>query len=86
MTYLCQSTYIEKLQTRQLEGENGLSFFIAMIYAGGQDAENTLKWLKKSFENKDFELSWVIAYPTFRFLYDNLEFKKIAKKMNLKIT
>ena len=75
--------YIEELQKRKREGEPGLNFYIAMIYAGGKDETKTISWLEKSYEAHDVEIVWIKVYPVFQFIHQNPTYLELVKKINL---
>ncbi|MEM8899807.1 MAG: hypothetical protein AAGC85_16955, partial [Bacteroidota bacterium] len=74
---------VKELQQKQNDGEHGLSFFIAMIYAGGRNTDETFHWLEKSYQSRDWELVWLKSYPVFHYLKSDSAYRQLLRKINI---
>lgn len=59
------------------------SYWIAVIYNGLRDREQTLAWMQKAFEERSSWLVWSNIEPRFAWLRDDPEFAALMKAMKL---
>jgi tetratricopeptide (TPR) repeat protein len=58
------------------------SYWIAVVYNGMKDREQTLAWLRKAFEERSSWLVWSNVEPRFDWLHSDPEFTALMKAMN----
>jgi TolB-like protein/class 3 adenylate cyclase/Tfp pilus assembly protein PilF len=58
------------------------SYWIAVIYNGFRDREQTIAWLQKAFEERSSWLVWSGVEPRFAWLRDDPDFAALMKAMN----
>jgi tetratricopeptide (TPR) repeat protein len=56
---------------------------IAELYAGVKDADQTMKWLEKAFQERSALLFWVNSDPVFDFLRGDPRFKDFGRRAGL---
>jgi len=71
---------LEKLKKRA-EKEYVPSYWIAVIYNGFKDKEQTMAWLWKAFEERSSWLVWSKVEPRFDWLREEPEFKSLMEAM-----
>jgi len=71
---------LEKLKKRA-EKEYVPSYWIAVIYNGFKDKEQTMSWMRKAFEERSGWLVWSNVEPRFDWLRDEPEFKSLMEAM-----
>jgi len=71
---------LEKLQKRAKE-EYVPSYWIAVIYNGFKDKEQTMAWMWKAFDERSSWLVWSRVEPRFDWLREYPEFKSLMKAM-----
>jgi TolB-like protein/class 3 adenylate cyclase/Tfp pilus assembly protein PilF len=59
------------------------SYWIAVIYNGLRDREQTLAWMQKAFEERSSWLVWSNIEPRFAWLRDDPDFAALMKAMKL---
>jgi len=75
---------LEKLLSAEKEasGQN-IAFAIASIYAGMDKPDEMYHYLKKSADNKDFSVMYILVYPVFKKYHQDSRFAEIVKKIGL---
>jgi len=73
---------LEKLQERS-KSRYVPSYWIAVIYNGLRDKEQTLAWLRKAFDERSSWLVWSNVEPRLAWLRDDPDFAALMKAMKL---
>jgi len=68
-----------------LKTENYPAFWIAFIYAYGNDSSKVFEWLEKSYILRERELTLVGVEPAFKRLRNDQRMKDLLQKMNLPV-
>lgn len=71
---------IQKLQARS-STEYVPSYYIAIIYNGLQDRDQTIAWLRRAFEDRSSWLVWANVEPRFDWLRPDPEFAALMQAM-----
>ncbi len=71
---------LEKLKKRS-QNQYVPSYWIAVIYNGFKDKEQTMAWMWKAFEERSSWLVWSKVEPRFDWLRQEQEFKSLMKAM-----
>jgi tetratricopeptide (TPR) repeat protein len=58
-------------------------FQIAMVYAGLNDRENTLKWLEEAYTQHDEWMVYLHVYPEFKSLHSDQQFVDLERRVGL---
>jgi len=74
--------YRNELERRMTSGEYNLNFAMAMISAAQSDSAETLTWLEKAQQKKEYTFAYMVNVdPIFKPLYEEPRFKEIRRKM-----
>jgi adenylate cyclase len=71
---------LEKLKERS-KSQYVPSYWIAVVYNGFRDKEQTLRWMKKAFDERSSWLVWSNVEPRFAWLRADPEFAALMKSM-----
>lgn len=74
------SRILEKLKVRS-RSQYVPSYWIAVIYNGFRDREQTMLWMKKAFDERSSWLVWSNVEPRFSWLRAEPDFAQLLKKM-----
>jgi tetratricopeptide (TPR) repeat protein len=58
------------------------SYWVAVVYNGLKDRDETVAWLRKAFEERSSWLVWTNVEPRFDWLRGDEEFSALMKAMN----
>jgi tetratricopeptide (TPR) repeat protein len=58
-------------------------FFIAKVYAGLGDKEQSIRWLQKALDERDYLLPRLKVEPAFQKLQTDPRFQEITRRVNL---
>jgi tetratricopeptide (TPR) repeat protein len=70
---------LKELQTRSYVSP----FFVAKVYAGLGDKEQSIQWLQKALDERDYLLPRLKVEPAFEKLQTDTRFKEITRRVNL---
>ena len=73
---------LEKLKKRA-QNEYVPSYWIAVIYNGFKDKDQTMSWMWKAFDERSSWLVWSKVEPRFDWLRNDLEFQSLMEAMKL---
>ena len=57
------------------------AYFAAAVYAEREEPDKALKWLKRSYQKREFEMIWLNVDPLWESLREEKGFKALSKKM-----
>ena len=73
---------LEKLKKRA-QNEYVPSYWIAVIYNGFKDKDQTMSWMWEAFDERSSWLVWSKVEPRFDWLRNDLEFQSLMEAMKL---
>ena len=74
---------LDKLITWKNKGRNIRSYFIALIYIGLGDYNNTFEWLEKAYKERNFMMRYIKVFKDWDPIRSDPRYKALLKKMNL---
>ena|ERR1043166_295215 len=77
------STMLEFTQQDIKKGDTSPAYQLAMIYAQLGERDEAIKWLEKSYEAKDVNLTALKVDPKWDKLRDDARFKDLLRRLNL---
>jgi tetratricopeptide (TPR) repeat protein len=72
------------LQTFMARSTDRNAFFVAVAFARRGDRDRTFDWLDRAYQQRDYNLFLVGAYPDFKPVADDPRFEALLRQMNLK--
>lgn len=74
--------YLTELKNRATKGEPQINLNLATIYAARNDISQTLSYVEKAFEQKEYAIAVMTSLdPVFRKIYDEPRFMEIRRQM-----